>query len=335
MVRTIQRPSGRPLKGILPSMPLTVADAAQRIAAVPGVVGVFFERSPARAGSRRRDYKLIAHVTTRGPDLAITDESYVHHTMWGLAPHTFATKAAAPIDIDVVEVGRASVHELDHLDKVRVPGSSRLGTLTVVASAEDGARALLSAHVCHPRVGGKTVRNYPGGGPAKVAVDAVQTDAVTYEGRLVRGSLGGMVDWALVHFLSTLPAQTDIGHYAAFHDSPVLIRRRPLREGQTVRHASMMRNRRIEGTLRAFAASPAKLRLDDEEIPYEGLVVVESPAKDDFSVPGDSGSLVVDDSRLAWGVIVGASDDGRRAYVLTLPPLINALGSDAKRFFAL
>lgn len=304
---------GRPrYRSLLPRVPARMQEAAARVAALPGVQGVFFD------GGKRPT--LTAHVASKHPEDA-------------LPPEHLIARVAGPLATQVVAVGRPRAHALDQSDLVVVPGQGapRRGTLTVVARASGGALGLLSGHVCLPYRNGQIARSYTGG--ASVDFAAVQSDGTRYEATLLKGKLGGAIDWAIAKFAHTPPSDTDPGHTAAFDDAPLGIRRRKLEAGEPVKQASAMRNKRIGGTVRGFASAPVKLRVEDEVVEYTEVVVIES-GDTPFSVPGDSGSLVVDDSRLAWGAIVGASDDGKLAYVLTLPPLLADLGSSAGKFFA-
>jgi hypothetical protein len=297
---------------LVPRIPAATRAAAGRVAALPGVQGVFVD------GGKRP--VLTAHVASKHPEDA-------------LPPEHLISRIAGPVATQVVAVGRPRAHALDQSDLVVVPGDGppRRGTLTVVARTSGAALGLLSGHVCLPYRNGQIARSYAGG--ASVGFAAVQSDGTRYEATLIKGKIGGAIDWAVARFDHTPPSDTDPGHTAAFDDAPLGIRRRKLEAGEPVRQASAMRNKRIPGTVRGFSSAPVKLRVEDEVIEYDEVVVVES-GEAPFSVPGDSGSLVVDESKLAWGAIVGASDDGKLAYVLTLPPLLAELGNYAGKFFA-
>lgn len=328
-----------PAKSILPVIPARVRRAAAQVGALPGVYGVFCRRTAAPGGP---PYMLVAHVSAPPPDAELDD-----HGLERL-PSSFDTTSLGPgialgpadalaeldsLPVQFAAVGQPRAHQLDWQSAARMPGTTRHGTFTVLAKGDDGARALLSGHVCLPH----HVHDYPGNGaPQDVKIDAAQGQQVQHTARLLRGSLGGQVDFGLAHFPTAKPADTDPTQRAADDTPPLRRRRSVLAVDEPVHHFSRERNK-IDGIIREFAAAPVKLEVGDELVEYTGIVVVKTmpgaPADHHFSLPGESGSLVVDDSRRAWGVILGASKDLTSAYVLTLPPLLNKLGADADRFF--
>jgi hypothetical protein len=272
----------------------------------------------------RRDgkrHQLIAHVARKRPE----EE---------LSPNELIANRAPKLATDVIEVGRPRAHDLDHTDRVVIPGTPRRGTLSIVARTNGPALALLSGHVCLPIVGKQIMRNYDASSDPAAAVSAVQDDGARYDGVVLVGALGGDLDWALSEFPNTPPDETDPGHTAAFHDAPVPIRRTQLQIGEPAQHVSSMRHKRMTGRIHSFAATPIKLQVGPDIVEYNGVVKIKA-GDAPFSIEGDSGSLIVDDARRAWGLVLGGTDDGLFTYALTLPPLINHLGTRASTFFEL
>ena len=176
------------------------------------------------------------------------------------------------------------------------------------------------------------MRSYSSSSDPAVEIVAVQTDGVHYDAVLLLGELGGEVDWAVAQFPDTHDDDTDPGHAAAFEDAPIKVRGSMLREREPVRHASSPRHKRMTGVIHSFSATPIQLRVGPDVVEYSGVVIIES-GDEPFSIEGDSGSLIVDDERLAWGLVLGGSDDGLYSYALTLPPLLQRLGTKASAFF--
>ena len=291
------------------------------IAQVPGVTGVYIGR-PTRRGKVRDEEAIVAHVRWK------RDER-------DLRPHEIIPPTVAGMRTDVLEVGVPRTTSLDHTDPVRVFDSSRRGSLTVVARTAGKAVALTAGHVVLPYDGTPRIsRCYPfEGGPEDVPVAAADPSA-PHDGILLRGRFGGPVDWAVIRF-DAGPAETEPAHWAALAEAPLPVRGQVLEPGTPVLHASVTRRKRIRGEIDGYSPIPVNLRVDGVLEQYVGVVVVRSTDGEDFSIPGDSGSLVVDDERKAWGVVIGCSNDGRLAFVLTLAPAIGQLGRYASAFFDL
>jgi hypothetical protein len=195
------------------------------------------------------------------------------------------------------------------------------------------AVALTAGHVVLPYDSTQRIsRSYPfDGGPVDVPVAAAAPNA-SHDGILLRGRFGGPVDWAVMRF-DTSPTDTDHSHWAALAEAPLRLRGEVLQRGESVVHASVTRRKRISGEIDGYSPLPVQLRVDGIVEQYVGVVVVRSVNGEDFSIPGDSGSLVVDAEKRAWGVVIGCSDDGKLAFVLTLAPAIDQLGKYASLFF--
>jgi hypothetical protein len=286
-----------------------------------GVVGVFWGHGTSK-GVRHSDKRLCVHVRWKRPEEDPSAREMISSRWRG-------------IPTDITEVGRPRAHALDFTDDLfGRSGKTRRGAIAGIASDDlHGALALVSGHVTLPLRDGKIVRSYAGGESAEVRV--VETGGNIFDGDVVRGQLGGAVDFALVRFAGAKGDAVNT-HHAVAGRTPFIARSIALIDGENLHHFSALPNRRkpIFGQYDQAAATPVEFTLPDErDATYESLIAVRSTDTLPFSLEGDSGSLVVDDGPRVVGMVLGASSDFKIGYVLPVSALIDNLGSDAKSFF--
>ncbi|HEU4729895.1 MAG TPA: hypothetical protein VFT22_18490, partial [Kofleriaceae bacterium] len=289
----------------------------------PGVVGVFWGYGDT-GGVRHRDgdKRLCVHVRWKRPTHQVPGGELIDRRVRG-------------IPTDVIEVGRVRAHTLVFSDDlVGGSGKVRHGSITGIARDDAaGAIALVSGHVTLPVVNGAITRAYAGGG--SVGVTANETGGDTFTGTLLRGRLGGPIDYAIARFPGASGAAVSTQHAMA-GKTPFRARAVALIDGESVRHYSRLpaRNKPIFGRYDQQAATAVEVTLPDgRDAQYTSLLAVRSTDTLRFSNDGDSGSLVVDDHMTVVGTVLGASADLSISYVLPISALIDELGPDADRFF--
>jgi hypothetical protein len=195
-----------------------------------------------------------------------------------LAPNQVFPRELHGFRVDVLEVGAPKPH---FSVRDRVTGALGASTATVLAAHGASVLALTSGH--------GTLR-------------AGQLELDSFVGTVLGGGFGESrsVDWALAKFPGAA-GQLESVHPATGTEAPLrLAADLPL--GQKVRHFSRKRGAIITGVLQGTVLGEVTLGDDT----YTSLVSIVSGASGEpFSVPGDSGSLVVDEDGLAVGAIVG------------------------------
>lgn len=181
--------------------------------------------------------------------------------------------------VDVLEVGAPKPH-LSVRDRVTA-GALGASTATVLAPSGANVFALTSGHG---------------------TLNASELELDSFSGTLLGGRFGDSlsVDWALAKFAGAAN-ELDGVHPATGTQAPLrLAADLPL--GQKVRHFSRKRDGLVAGVLQGTVLGEVTLGDDT----YTSLLSIVSGASGEpFSVPGDSGSLVVDEDGLALGAIVG------------------------------
>ena len=203
--------------------------------------------------------------------------------------------------VDVLEVGAPKPH-VSVRDRVTA-GALGASTVTVLAASGSNVLAVTSGHG---------------------TLNASELKLDTLSGTVLAGGFGELlsVDWALAKFPGAA-GELDSVHPATGTEAPLrLASELPL--GQKVRHFSRKRDSLITGVLQGTVLGEVTLGDDT----YTSLVSIVSGASGEpFSVPGDSGSLVVDEDKLAVGAIVGGKAALHVFYAYDLSRLEGSLSS--------
>jgi hypothetical protein len=288
------------------------------------VVGVFWGQKY-RAQHWHDELCLCVHVKKKLPPSALPESQRLGSPIEG-------------ISLDVLEVGAIQAQSVDCRSTVRVHDgpAPRASSLTAVAEHEGGVYALVSGHGTLPYRGGVIWTFYPShevAGP--VRVDILDISGIAYGGTLVRGRLGGLqpLDMALAQ-LEVQPAQADFYHLATKQWSPHPLQTGGLQHGQAVRQYSRMMHAMRTGTLRQLSASVAEANLPDGRThEYSHVLAVDSSDAQPFSRPGDSGSLVTNDSGQVVGTVFAGSGTMPISYVLPIHYVRSEIGPVYGAFF--
>jgi hypothetical protein len=297
---------------------------------IPGVVGVFWGQR--KRGERwTREPCLCVHVQWKRPRSQIPADELFPKQLNGFP-------------IDVLDVGQPLLFSadrvLDHTDEIMAPGlgNPRNGTITALAYTPAGTMALLSGHVALPLEQGTILRDFQTAGqPGLVRfIDPVATDIPGY---VQRGqfSNGRAVDWALVSIPDIDYSELMTKHYAAGTGTPLPVCTTPLEAEALVYHYSRLQPRRrlFRGRIRQVTVGELGFTAPDgTQATYSEVIVISSPAEHPFSLPGDSGSLVVDGNERVIGSVIGGTQDGTTSYVAPIQALLPCLGPIGRYFFA-
>ncbi|MEM9455269.1 MAG: hypothetical protein AAGF11_13895 [Myxococcota bacterium] len=316
--------------GLKPPTSKRLRDAARDLLDHPDVVGVMWgDRS--KRGRWIDEPCVSVHVLRKQHRSHVAPERRLPRTLMG---HR----------VDVVDVGRPRAHWLGHTDEVTargLPGAEpRRSTATLYFTDDDGLiHGLLCGHGVLPMRGRRILRAYDIGGRgrrgagrgrnSRARVQVVDDRAGFYSGHLLRGRCDADEDWALASFPLGKRDDLDAHHLAAGALPPIPRRRGSLVRGAKVWHYSRIRGRhkRFGGIVRQVGLAGVNLLLpDDTDNRYVRVLSVSGGQGKDFSVPGDSGSLVVDDRGRAVGTVIGGSADGKLSYVLGLQRIESVLG---------
>jgi hypothetical protein len=267
-----------------------------------------------------------------------TDEPcLVVHVRRKRAPEQLGTECLprrrAGFRVDVLAVGRPSHHWLDPTDPVQCEDPDRgRSSITALGRRSGRTYAVLSGHGTLPADGDQLPGQYDPSSPMRVR--ALDPQGSTYGGQLLAGRLDARCDFTLA-WMEVEAEEANHFHYAAGGYPPHTVRRAPLRAAEEVAHYSSLRRRRMIGRVRHIAAGHMSLPgYGGHDYPYLDLAVVESPDPSvPFSLPGDSGSLVVDGQRRVIGTVVAGEPSRNISYVLPITGTVAALGANARPFF--
>jgi len=288
------------------AVPTKVRELSEKLSRYPGVVGVFW--GTGRKGRTwERPRAISVHVRWKRGDGELAEGERLPKKLEGY-------------DIDVIEVGHPTVDALDHADRIFGEGG-RSSTITAIGSEGNKTFALLSGHGTLPLVNGKIATAFDAAGPP-VEVEVRDDIGVNYRGRLLRGRIGNNLglDFAVAEFEVSVVANTF--HLAVGDTPPFRMRTKAVAQGEPLFHYSSLRKRRMRGLFQQASVTTLELRLpDDQRATYAEVLVVDNDGVADFSVGGDSGSLVVDEQGDVVGAVLGSSVTARIAYVLGLQGL--------------
>lgn len=238
---------------------------------------------------------------------------------------------------DVIEAGAPICHGLlDTTDSAVTNGPffRRSSSISAVGISSEGVFALLSGHGALPARDGKIVRGGSWDVPGKrPRVEISEPNGSLFAGEILRGAITPRSDAALVTFAGLAPERAFRGHLFSHGRVPALLS--PPKLGTRVKQYGTVRRATMTGVVRQVLSSNS-IRLgmpDQTRSDYADIFLVSpNPFQGAFSVPGESGSLVITDKNEAIGTIVGGSSDGSVSYVLGLGGVKSMLG---KRFSAL
>jgi hypothetical protein len=209
----------------------------------------------------------------------------------------------------------------------------RWGAVTAIVPGQARPLLLTCGHVALPAMAGEArlSTSYPNAhGEASNLVwsDRRKTRAVALT--LESGELSAARDVAVAEISGA--GALDFTHPALGTAGPFPVRVAECIPGTKVFQWSWVRGTLIGGLVPSPAYASVSLLLDDgTSQPYERLLAVRAKGAD-FSEPGDSGSLVVDDDYRAVGLLVGVSNDRLTAYVLPVGRLHGALAGYSSFF---
>jgi hypothetical protein len=273
------------------AIPNKVVKIAEELRQLPGVVCVVW-------GSRKTGKRWIHE-----PCISV-------HVKKKLDPDRLGKrklpKKIAGYRVDVIEAGAPRPHSLSVRDPVD-GGNLGSSTATALAVSGNAVAALLSGHATLNAAG------------REVTIDA---DGQTFTGKVVNGGFGGglSADWAFATF-SGAAASLDPSHPATNDSSPIAFTR-DLSIGDPIQHFSLERGRLVQGFFQGHVIGNVKLGNDV----YTSLLsIIPKASAVPFSVPGDSGSLVVDDTLQAVGALIGGKAGVNVFYAYDLTALESML----------
>jgi hypothetical protein len=296
-------------------MPPAVKEVADRVARTPGLVGVFWG-SPLAGGPGP---ELVVHAGRSRPGMRGV-ESVADVGSW-------------PVGVSLQEVPQAGQQlRFDSTVPVHGDDSSRgRSAATAIALVDGVPLVLVSGHGTLPLVGGALPGIYDPKVPAGVRMTAGGRDLT---GTLILGRLDPTVDFGLARMRGQAN-DVSLRHEGAERVAPLVVRASPIARDERVRHYSAIQGTRREGRVRQLSHGQVALPgVGGKTYRYRDVFAVSggNPAAP-FSVPGDSGSLVVDESKRAIGMIVGGDPSQDVSYVLPVSALVAVLRSAAQPFF--
>lgn len=228
-----------------------------------------------------------------------------------------------PYLTDVLPIGEMRACLLDHHDTFASTHTRAAAALLV--NSPQGPLALLSGHVALPRRPKELVHTWDAGtGDVEVrAHDKGSGDAFT--GRLLAGRFGAgrAIDWAVAR-IDAPAAKLDLRHHGVDRAPPLTTATiQSYTTGTTVRYHSPARGgKRIEATIANRVESLAvRVAEGYPRAHYTDLLLVDTAGDVEFSVRGDSGSLVFDRHDRAIGMVV-ANSTGTAGAIATLHALV-------------
>jgi hypothetical protein len=305
--------------------PAAVRAAAAELRLFQGVMGVFVGHR--RAGSLWTDEPVLSVHVQRKTE--VPAEEQIPPKIRGLRT-------------DVIEVGTPRLHAtFDTSDGVRAAGqfSDRTSALTAVSVPDDEETwALVSGHGTLPIVDRAILQVLPTDGSVGAPLTVVDRAGWRFEGNLVAGAMDGTVDFGVARFEGLSGPPVLPGNLLV--RAPIPIQPTPAVLGQTVYHYGIERGDTLTGQIAQKSVETSDDGAITFVIPGLGevafrdlLVVRHDPAHGPFSVPGESGSLVISADRRAVGTVIGGSEDHSLSYVLPIKNLLTALGSRTALFF--
>jgi len=216
--------------------------------------------------------------------------------------------------LDVLEVGVPKPHGLGVRSRIDA-GPLGVSTATAVAAKGADALALLSGHGALNAANGQ--------------IQLIASDD-SFPGEVVDGAFGGglSLDWALANFPGGAGA-ADATHPLVDASAPIPLAN-GLVPGEMLEQYSEERGLFVDGILQGTVLGQVSLGPD---IYTSLLSIVSRVGGEPFSVPGDSGSLVVDADRRAVGAIVGGKSELHVFYAYDLARLRGALPLSRYRLF--
>jgi hypothetical protein len=186
--------------------------------------------------------------------------------------------------VDVIEVGEPVAHQLDVASLLAAPGIGEFSTVTALTVDGNDGFALTSGHAV--------------AGTNEVTL---RDGATTIRGVVEDQAVGtGAVDWGIVRFANAA-AEIDVEHRAVARSCP-LPATVDVAQGTAVQHYSARRSGLVGGEVQSVVLTSIEIG----GILYTDLLAIMPTDGVSFSVPRDSGSLVVQESDgLAVGAIVG------------------------------
>lgn len=302
-----------------------VRAAAAELRQFQGVQGVFVGHR--RAGSGWTDEPVLSVHVQRKAEVPASER--IPSRIRGLRT-------------DVIEVGTPRLHAtFDTSDGVRAPGqfSDRTSTLSAVSVPDDEETwALVSGHGTLPIVDRAILRTLPSDGSVDAPLTVVDRAGWRFEGDLVAGAMDGTVDFGVARFEGLSGPPVLPGNLLV--RAPIPVQAAAATFGQTVYHYGIERGDTLTGQIAQKSAEASDDGAITFVIPGLGeaafrdlLVIRHDAAHGPFSVPGESGSLVISAERRAIGTVIGGSEDGSLSYVLPIKHLLTALGSRTALFF--
>ncbi len=307
------------------ALPPEVLAAAEELRKREGVVGVFWgDRYKESEGRWIPERTLCVHVQKKRQKDALAASEFIQPTFRG-----FRT--------DVLEVGEILAHTFDARDSVvSLDRLARKSTISAIAPIDGQFRVLLSGHGTLPLRNGRIATSYSeeDASPSLQFNDGL---GKSVRGRLLEGKLGAQlpVDFALatldvseVDINWKHPSGEDKPPYLAYGDFPP--------KGMRFRHYSLQSRPQFRwGTYCRRAVTPFWVRLPDgSRHLYSNALEIEGDAGQNFSIPGDSGSLVGDAHECIVGSLLGGSTTKPLSYVLPVWSLRFYLGAKTfNKFF--
>jgi hypothetical protein len=162
-------------------------------------------------------------------------------------------------------------------------------------------------------------------------MDAVdEQSAKLFTAQLKRGAITELADWALIEFDAGV--EVTAIHQATGSAAPLKTRTKPLTPGTTLFQWAGGRGL-IPGRLKSPDPEDLTLRLPDNRQAYYRRIFYVEWGTVEFSLPGESGSLVIAKDLSVVGVVLGGSMSQRLSFVLPVENFREPLGNDFSSFF--
>lgn len=284
-------------RSVTEAPPPEAVEIAKRLQKKPGVVCVTWGARRTR-GRWFRGLCLSVHVKKKLPASRLGKRCL--------------PKEVDGIRIDVIEVGTPEHHSLSVQSPIDA-GALGISTATVMAKKGADAVALLSGH-----------------GTSSAGSVAAGTNGESFVGTVAGGAFGSglSVDWAFATFGGEAQS-TSTRHPAANATAPL-----PLAvtawPGDKLRQFSVSRGKIVEGILQGTVMGEVVL----EGETYTSLLsIVSTKSGGAFSVPGDSGSLIVDGDGRAVAAVVGGKTELNVFYAYDLRRLASAMSPSKYSLF--
>lgn len=302
------------------ALPPKVLAAAEELRKREGVLGVFWgDRYKESEGRWIPERTLCVHVQKKRPMAELAEKQRIHSTFRGFS-------------VDILEVGYIRAHAIGAADEVVADGGLRRSSaITAIKHIKGIPYALVSGHGTLPLNAQNRIPNLYSGSSSSGDLIELQDDFGTkLVGRLLRGKLGkkSSIDYALA-VLKCNSNEIDPRHGTAERSPPFKIGMNEPSDGATLTHYSRVIGAFRHGTFRRVAVGPFDVVLPDGSThQYTNAFVIASNDGMKFSVPGDSGSLVVDENHRVVGTVLGGNTVNPITYVLPARSLTAALTSE-------